>query len=418
MTFDNRDLAMDEEQLLSDQPLAPPPRRLGRAARLAGGLAASALVAAGTSHWMRASEPQAVEPEMGPVGLAEQTTSDLPDAPSMKSFIKYSKPYMGGKDLEIGGDKEAGKIKINADGRINEYYLPGAETIRDHTSVKFTPPYRFYLMKEPTVNYSDATKFYKPQLIGKTFTVDMDMNGASCGCNLNFYLVDMPVADAGKDGDYYCDAQCFPGKGCWAEFDMNEGNDAVQQITNHACTNNYAGHPDWACHKWGDPMVKTDSHHFGLGASGVGIDSSKPFTFAQKFEVVGQDLVVTTTLSQNGTQHELKMGPSSQLNAMWKSGSLEKGMAFVTGYWHSGDMNWFDGETCGTGPEHCNKNPAYISHWRITTNAKTPPTTTAKPAGAGNCHWWSCEGTRAEDGRCSESEDHCKKCGDKSAWCH
>jgi hypothetical protein len=36
-------------------------------------------------------------------------------------------------------------------------------------------------------------------------------------------------------------------------------------------------------------------------------------------------------------------------------------MAFVTGYWHSPGMNWLDGEVCGTEPEHCNMNPAYIA---------------------------------------------------------
>lgn len=54
----------------------------------------------------------------------------------------------------------------------------------------------------------------------------------------------MPTAEAGKDQDHYCDTQCFEGSGSCAEFDMKEGNNAVQQMTNHHCTRDYDGHPD------------------------------------------------------------------------------------------------------------------------------------------------------------------------------
>merc|ERR1719232_1239487 len=138
----------------------------------------------------------------------------------------------------------------------------------------------------------------------------------------------MPVGPAGKDGDHYCDAQCFPGLGCCSEFDMNEGNMDVQQITNHAYTHDYGGHPDWACNKWGDPEEKTH----------------------------GNDFTFTTTMSQEGKTVVKRMGPGSrQLNEMWKV--LDRGMAFVTGYWFAQDMNWMDGELCGNGAEHCNMNP-------------------------------------------------------------
>jgi len=63
-----------------------------------------------------------------------------------------------------------------------------------------------------------------------------------------------------------------------------------------------------------------------------------------------------------------------------KTGSLEKGMAFVTGYWYASDMNWLDSDECGSGPEHCNQNPAYISNWRITTNSGSPYSPSPAPA--------------------------------------
>merc|ERR1719414_984282 len=156
------------------------------------------------------------------------------------SFAQNSKPFFAkGKTVPAA---EAGQIMINEDGVWNTYYLPGATTVDGGKTVKYTPPYRFYLMKHPTTDYSNKANFYMPAFAGKTFSVDIDFkwNGPGCGCNLNFYLVSMPWPTAGKDHDHYCDAQCFPGMGCCAEFDMNEGNMDVQQITNHACTRDYS----------------------------------------------------------------------------------------------------------------------------------------------------------------------------------
>merc|ERR1719220_2882374 len=164
-----------------------------------------------------------------------------------QGFALNSKPFLAGDKSLVGA--EAGAVVINEDGVDNTYYLPGATTINGGRTVKYTPPYRFYLMKRATTDYSNRDNFYMPIFPGKTFSVDIDFkgNGPSCGCNLNFYLVSMPWHSVGKDGDWYCDAQCFPGLGCCHEFDMNEGNKAVQQVTNHACTHDYGSHPDWAC---------------------------------------------------------------------------------------------------------------------------------------------------------------------------
>jgi len=146
-------------------------------------------------------------------------------SPTMRqSFVHNSKPFLANGKSLVGA--EAGAILINEDGVMNTYYLPGATTIDGGRTVKYTPDYRFYLMRSPTTDYSNKDNFYMPLFPGKTFSVDIDFkrDGPSCGCNLNFYLVSMPWPTAGKDNDYYCDAQCFPGMGCCAEFDMNEGN--------------------------------------------------------------------------------------------------------------------------------------------------------------------------------------------------
>jgi hypothetical protein len=282
----------------------------------------------------------------------------------------HSKPFLGHPGATSGflKDEEQGIILIDEDGVENTYYLPGATILNSGKTVKYLPPWRFYLMKIPTTNYSNAADFYKPDFIGKTFTVDIDFgsDGPSCGCNLNFYLVDMPVSTPGKDKDYYCDAQCFEGLGCCSEFDMNEGNMNVQMITNHACTNDYTEHPDWVCSKWGSPLTKTHSGGFSPGP-GHTIDSTKPFSYSQRFEKEGGEFIFTTTLSQEGREVVLRLdSKDTQMNAMLEV--LEKGMAFVTGYWYAEDMNWLDNENCGNGPEHCNSHPAYISNWRLTSN--------------------------------------------------
>merc|ERR1719464_1122387 len=181
-------------------------------------------------------------------------------------FALNSKPFLSDKSL-VGA--EAGAVVINEDGVDHTYYLPGATTINGGKTVRYTPPYRFYLMKTPTTDYSNRDNFCRPIFPGKTFSVDIDFrgNGPSCGCNLNFYLVSIPWPTKGKDNDYYCDAQCFDGLGCCPEFDMNEGNKEVAQVTNHACTGKgtYSQDATWECNKWGDPEKKTRPKQFGPG---------------------------------------------------------------------------------------------------------------------------------------------------------
>mmetsp|Transcript_74894 Transcript_74894/g.189320 ORF Transcript_74894/g.189320 Transcript_74894/m.189320 type:complete len:127 (+) Transcript_74894:2-382(+) len=98
-------------------------------------------------------------------------------------------------------------------------------------------------------------------------------------------------------------------------------------------------------------------------------------------------------------------------------------------------MNWMDGESCGSGTEHCSSEPAYISNWRITSNGEPVPSPSPDPSPSPNpapapsptpsndamtCGWCdsgSCSGCHEEIGWCSESQDNCKKCGAKSMWC-
>jgi len=342
---------------------------------------------------------------------------------SKKMFYHSSKPYFSKADNGLLGAHEEGRLVINEDGINKTYYLPGAPVLNGGTTVKYLPPYRYYLMNTPTTEYSNGDNFYKPMFLGKTFTVDIDFghDGPSCGCNLNFYLVNMPVDFPGKDNDYYCDAQCFPNVGCCVEFDMNEGNMNAQQVTNHYCMN------QWACDGPGGPWTKTHSQNYGPGPQYT-INSQRPFAYSQKFDVDGGRLTVTTTMSQDGREVVLPLHSDGKLESMKQE--LEKGLAFVTGYWHNPHMNWLDGEQCGGGEEHCNRHPAYISNWRITSNANpvpapaplpTPPnplpTPVPEPPTAGKCCWGAgCTQCNEDPSNWCNQADHCStSCG--GTWC-
>jgi hypothetical protein len=204
---------------------------------------------------------------------------------------------------------------------------------------------------------------------------------------------------------------------------MNEGNEHVQQITNHACTGGYPQDSSWKCNKWGDPEVKLTPPEFGKGA-GKTIDGQRKFTFSQRFDVDGDDMKITTTITQGDRVLKKTMNSNAQMTNMLHV--MQKGMAFVTGYWTAPDMNWMDGESCGSGTEHCSEEPAYISNWRITTNGDSPspspsPSPNPSPGGEMTCGWCdsgSCDGgCHEESGWCAQSQEHCNKCGHKSRWC-
>merc|ERR1712161_92517 len=98
--------------------------------------------------------------------------------------------------------------------------------------------------------------------------------------------------------------------------------------------------------KWGGPEKKTAEHEFSPGA-GHTIDSNQKFSYCQRFDVNGEDFTFTTIISQGSNQIVKTMNPNDQMNNMLTE--IQKGMAFVTGYWFAEDMNWMDGDECGSG---------------------------------------------------------------------
>eukprot|EP00913_Durusdinium_trenchii_P010321 g9679.t1 len=117
-------------------------------------------------------------------------------------------------------------FEINEDGVWNTYFLPGA-TIIDKRTVNYGINDKYYLMAKDTTDYSNAANFHKVALAGKTIITTVNLNGAGCGCNVNFFLVNMPASSPGQYGDYYCDANCVGGN-CCAEFDINDARSAPE----------------------------------------------------------------------------------------------------------------------------------------------------------------------------------------------
>lgn len=259
-----------------------------------------------------------------------------------------------------------GAMKVNWYGKEETKYLAGAQITDDGHGMTLTanPFMKVYLMHKPVMTSSSLADFALLQLAGHRVKVDVDMGnpGASCGCNVAFFLVSMPGQFGGQWGDYYCDANCVGGN-CCAEFDLMEMNTRTMQVTSHPCTD-YRRPPfqsrSSACDHGGHPEIKFGNgrHDFGAGG-GYTIDSQKKFTFTMEFPTEDGKLKGYVTLTQNGLTVRQTM---HDLNAVRKP--LTDGMVLVLDAWQSRDMTWLDGGVCHA-PEQCNLQSTKFSNFEI-----------------------------------------------------
>ncbi|CAK9000092.1 unnamed protein product [Durusdinium trenchii] len=258
-----------------------------------------------------------------------------------------------------------GALKWNVDGTMKEYYLPGANIINDGTTVQYGVNNKYYLMNHDTTDYQDASNFEKLQVAGQTLITTIALNGASCGCNVNFFLVNMPAETPGEYGDYYCDANCVGGN-CCAEFDLAEMNNQALQITNHNC----------------DPVMRFVPPEFGPGSDTI--DTTQPFNYSLTFHqnIYGDgdpnnNLVAYARVWQHDTAVVKSFGgQGSALNSQWQN--LADGMVLVVDYWESGSMQWLDGTGCGYGyEEQCGGELADVGNWKLISNDWFNPDTMA-----------------------------------------
>jgi len=255
------------------------------------------------------------------------------------------------------------EFQINEDGVWNTYFLPGANII-DKRTVEYGINDKYYLMKYDTTDTCKAGNFEMLKLPGKTITATVFLNGAGCGCNVNFFLVAMPASSLGEYGDCYCDANCVGGN-CCNEFDLNEMNTHAVQVTNHLC-----GDPptDETCDGNGSPVMNFSPNLFGPG-NGNTIDTEHPFNYSVQFKEViysehnpDNHLVVAATIRQ-GDKVVTNTMANAALTGMWTQ--LASGMVLVFDYWESSDMTWLDGASCQA-PESCSGNKAQVSNMHIT----------------------------------------------------
>ncbi|CAK9015922.1 3(4)-beta-glucanase AFUA_2G14360 (Mixed-linked glucanase AFUA_2G14360) [Durusdinium trenchii] len=269
-----------------------------------------------------------------------------------------------------------GALKWNVDGTMKEYYLPGANIINDGTTVQYGVNNKYYLMNHDTTDYQDASNFEKLQVAGQTLITTIALNGASCGCNVNFFLVNMPAETPGEYGDYYCDANCVGGN-CCAEFDLAEMNNQALQITNHNC----------------DPVMRFVPPEFGPGSDTI--DTTQPFNYSLTFHqnIYGDgdpnnNLVAYARVWQHDTAVVKSFGgQGSALNSQWQN--LADGMVLVVDYWESGSMQWLDGTGCGYGyEEQCGGELADVGNWKLISNDQEDAAD-CPSQGSCKCDWFN-----------------------------
>lgn len=271
-----------------------------------------------------------------------------------------------------------GGITVSWFGEDTVKYFVGAEIVSGGRGLILTaePFMKVTLMNSPKRTSQTPADFAYLQLAGNSFrvTVNMGSPGASCGCNVAFFLVSMPSTGPGQFGDFYCDANCVGGN-CCPEFDLIEMNTHALQVTNHKCSN-YQKPPkqygNWECDHGGSPIVKfaNSGSEFGPGDHFT-INSQQPFEFRMDFPFEGGVLKGHVVLTQRGRTVRHTMHNLDSIR-----GPLTDGMALVLDAWEATDMTWLDGGSCGN-PSSCNKQSTIFENLVLTALGGGPPS----PAG-------------------------------------
>lgn len=100
---------------------------------------------------------------------------------------------------------ESPPIVVKEDGVEKTLYIQypdWAEARTDGDLLWYDFNNRMYLSESQTL---DKSQYYKPNLLGGSFSYDVDLSNVSCGCVSALYTVLMPGAGNGDDFGY-CDA--------------------------------------------------------------------------------------------------------------------------------------------------------------------------------------------------------------------
>jgi len=239
------------------------------------------------------------------------------------------------------------------------------EIVSGGSGLKMHYGQRFYLMRTQKQHSSpDRGDFHQLELLGKTINVTIDLNGASCGCNVAFYLVSMPNAGApGSGNDWYCDANGVGGNWC-PEVDLVEVNQNSWHATMHGCSKPYSS---GSCDHGGYGVRFGQGHNdFGIG-SDFAIDTTKPFVASLSFTDPG----VAVSAHQGGRSTAQHIQDASNVRD-----ALNEGMVLTMSYWGSSSMGWLDSPPCSSDPAQC---PASVTLSDISVSSGSSPSPSPAP---------------------------------------
>jgi len=204
---------------------------------------------------------------------------------------------------------------------------------------------RFYLSSSCVSGFG-PTVFTVAKLLGGSISFTVDISQIGCGLNAAFYLVGMPAASAGSNGDYYCDANAVGGTSC-SEMDLFEANRHAIQITPHGCS---GGSCDGGgCAK----NTQSITNGFGPDSSHT-INSLNPFTVTISFtkgsdgkSLTGITSVISQTPPGTTTKKSITLTHGSECGSnLSNMGTvLTNGMVPTWSFW-SGSMSWLDNPAC------------------------------------------------------------------------
>jgi hypothetical protein len=207
------------------------------------------------------------------------------------------------------------------------------------------------------------------QLLGRTFSFDVDLSATGCGCNLALYTASMRqntvlgTCWGGVSGLYYCDANNVCGVRC-DEIDIMEAN-------THAFHS--VAHQHWDGGGQGGGFGGSSGHPgSAYGPSASTIDTARPFRVHTTFDSISGLTAITTALEQEGRRTSWSVAPSHYLTGL--DSSTRAGLTIVISYWSSGSngMGWLDRPPCGDyGTPSCGA--ATLSNFALTGGASPSP---------------------------------------------
>ena len=219
--------------------------------------------------------------------------------------------------------------------------------------------------------------FYRPNLLGGSVEMDVDISTATCGCVEAFYLISAPGKDIngnyfpGTNGYYYCDANMVGGNYC-PEFDIMEANKYAMATTPHSCDAPSALGFYSACDgigKCGQNTKNSTTKDFGPSTKHK-INTTKPFHLKLDFEAVGNTFTRWVNTMTQGTNKVTLIGDCATNASM--SWDIAHGMAFWISNW-STTQNWLWGNLCTATSTSCNTtNIATYSNIKVVTGTANP----------------------------------------------